>query len=322
VHEWVEQTRRGSIRAASRLISLLEREPHRLPEMLSGMGDWPQPRLILGLTGPPGVGKSTLSDAMITCFRQRHPDRKIGVLAVDPSSPFSGGSILGDRVRMMDHATDPNVYIRSLASRGHLGGLSLGIKGAIRVLGLFGCDIVMLETVGVGQSEVEVMEVADLTAIALAPGQGDGVQMLKAGLMEAGDLFIINKADRDGADRLVAELGATLKLAKPRKDGLRPPICPVSATQKDGIDALFDAIEHRAEQLAEFIADQRARSMEREVKQAVLAAAGRRLSAAFDGEDAGQARIHRILSGAATVEQMAAELLDRCVQDLEVKELP
>jgi LAO/AO transport system kinase len=134
-------------------------------------------------------------------YRQRYPDRKLGVLAVDPSSPFTGGAVLGDRVRMMRHATDPNVFIRSLATRGHLGGLTLGVRGMLRVMGLIGCDLVLLETVGVGQSEVEVAGVADLVMVVMAPGQGDSVQMLKAGLMEVGDIFAINKADRPDGDR-------------------------------------------------------------------------------------------------------------------------
>jgi LAO/AO transport system kinase len=212
VRQLVEQARAGNVRAATRLVSRLEDDPTLLPELFAGMADWPQPRLIVGLTGAPGVGKSTLADALITAWRQRNPQARIGVLAVDPSSPFTGGAVLGDRVRMMRHALDDKVFIRSLASRGHLGGLTLGIKGALRVMGLYGCDVVMIETVGVGQSEVEVAGVADITLIALAPGQGDGVQLLKAGLMEAGDVFVVNKADRPGADKLYSELVATLSM--------------------------------------------------------------------------------------------------------------
>src|SRR5690606_7061023 len=151
-----------------------------------------QPGMPVGITGAPGSGKSTLTDALVAEHRARFPERKTGVVAVDPSSPFTGGAVLGDRARPVRHATDPRAFVRSLASRGRLGGLSLGVRGVVRAMALAGCDTVLLETVGVGQSEVEVVRVADLTLVVLAPGQGDGVQMLKAGLMEAGDFFVIN----------------------------------------------------------------------------------------------------------------------------------
>ena len=162
-----------SLRAAARLMSIMTDQPQRLAELLAGSRDWPQPRLVLGITGAPGSGKSTLTDHLATEFRKRHPDRRLGIVAVDPSSPFTGGALLGDRVRMMRHATDPGVFIRSLASRGHLGGLALGAKGVVRVMGLIGCDVVIVETVGVGQSEVEIAQSADYVMVVLAPGQGD-----------------------------------------------------------------------------------------------------------------------------------------------------
>jgi len=202
-------------------MSALENEPTRLPELLRAAGrtlqiedpaDLPQPDILLGITGAPGSGKSTLTDALITAYRQRYPESRVGVIAVDPSSPFTGGAVLGDRVRMMRHATDPLVFVRSMASRGHLGGLSLGVKGVIRAMGLIGCDLVIIETVGVGQSEVEVAQVADSVLVVLAPGQGDSVQLLKAGLMEIGDTFVVNKADRDGAAQLYSQLLSALHM--------------------------------------------------------------------------------------------------------------
>ncbi len=212
-----------ALRAAARLMSVMTDQPQRLGELLAGSAHWPQPRLVLGITGAPGSGKSTLTDQIATEYRTRYPDRKLGVVAVDPSSPFTGGALLGDRVRMMRHATDPNVFIRSLASRGHLGGLALGAKGVVRVMGLIGCDVVIIETVGVGQSEVEIAGNADLVMVVLAPGQGDSVQMLKAGLMEAGDLFVVNKADRDGADALYQQLLGTLNMGWMARLDLRTP---------------------------------------------------------------------------------------------------
>ncbi|MBE3132632.1 MAG: methylmalonyl Co-A mutase-associated GTPase MeaB, partial [Acidobacteria bacterium] len=200
----------------------LEDEPHRLPELFRAVADTDGcraappgcllPRVVLGITGAPGSGKSTLADALVREYRQRHPDRRIGVIAVDPSSPFTGGAVLGDRVRMMRHATDPMVFVRSMATRGHLGGLTLGVRAVIRVMALIGCDVVMVETVGVGQSEIEVAGVADLVLIVLAPGQGDSIQLLKAGLMEIGDLFLVNKADRPEASHLHSYVLAMLKL--------------------------------------------------------------------------------------------------------------
>lgn len=200
-----------SLRAAARLMSTMTNQPQRLGELLAGSRDWPQPRLVLGVTGAPGSGKSTITDHLAAEFRDHFPERKLGIVAVDPSSPFTGGALLGDRVRMMRHASDPHVFIRSLASRGHLGGLALGARGVVRVMGLIGCDTVIVETVGVGQSEVEIAQNADLVLVVLAPGQGDSVQMLKAGLLEAADLFVVNKSDREGADLLHQQLLSMLQ---------------------------------------------------------------------------------------------------------------
>ena len=204
------------VRAAARLMSTLENQPQRLPELFKALADHNlniKPRLLLGITGAPGSGKSTLTDALVAEHRRRFPGEVVGVLAVDPSSPFTGGAVLGDRVRMMRHASDPFVFVRSLATRGHLGGLSLGVKAVARVMALLGCRTIILETVGVGQSEVEVTKVADHVLVVLAPGQGDSIQMLKAGLMEIGDGFVVNKADRDGASTLYAQLISALRLS-------------------------------------------------------------------------------------------------------------
>jgi len=236
----------GSTRAAARLMSLLEDDPVRITELYADLGDWPEPLMVLGVTGPPGAGKSTLLDQLIETHRKRYPHSRLGVIAVDPSSPFSKGAVMGDRVRMMRHATDPMVFVRSLASRGHLGGLAQGVKGVLRVMGLLQCRLVLIETVGVGQSEMEVSALADLVAIILAPGQGDGIQLLKSGLMETGDVFVVNKSDRNGAAKLHAQLCSTLNMTAGGNASRHPPsVCTTSALRGEGIDELLDLLQTR-----------------------------------------------------------------------------
>jgi LAO/AO transport system ATPase len=183
----------------------------------------------------------------------RRADRRVGVLAVDPSSPFSGGALLGDRVRMQDHATDDGVYIRSMASRGHLGGLSWATPQALRVLDAAGCDVVLIETVGVGQAEVEVASAADTTLVLVAPGMGDGIQAAKAGILEIADIFVVNKADRDGADQTVKDLRSMLSLGgrHSEADAWRPPIVKTVAVKGDGTDDVLAAIDRHREWMAE-----------------------------------------------------------------------
>src|SRR4051794_31934695 len=193
----VAQAREGKPRAVARLISMVEDASPKLPEVMAALAPLAGNAYVIGLTGSPGVGKSTSTTALVSAYRAL--GRRVGVLAVDPSSPFSGGALLGDRVRMQEHATDPGVYIRSMASRGHLGGLAWSTPQALRVLDAAGCDVVIVETVGVGQSEVEIASMADSTVVLLAPGMGDGIQAAKAGILEIGDLYVVNKADRDGA---------------------------------------------------------------------------------------------------------------------------
>jgi LAO/AO transport system kinase len=189
------------------------------------------------------VGKSTTTAALVSAFRGQH--KRVGVLAVDPSSPFSGGALLGDRVRMQDHATDRDVYIRSMATRGRLGGLAWATPQALRVLDAAGCDVIIIETVGVGQSEVEIAAMADTTLVLLAPGMGDGIQAAKAGILEVGDVYVVNKADRDGAHQVVRELRSVLSLA-PDETAWRPPIVSTVAQTGEGVDKLVAAIErHR-----------------------------------------------------------------------------
>jgi LAO/AO transport system kinase len=242
----VESARAGSPRAVARLISLVEDGHSALREVMAALAPHAGSAWVIGLTGSPGVGKSTTTTALVGAFRER--GLRVGVLAVDPSSPFSGGALLGDRIRMQDHALDPEVYIRSMASRGHLGGLSWTTPQAIRVLDAAGCDVVLVETVGVGQSEVEIAGLADTSVVLLAPGMGDGIQAAKAGILEIGDVFVVNKADRDGADATVRDLRHMISLGDRTEPGLwRPPVVKTVAAQKVGIDEVMEALDkHRA----------------------------------------------------------------------------
>ena len=201
---------------------------------------------VVGLTGSPGVGKSTSTSALVGAYRRR--GLRVGVLAVDPTSPFTGGALLGDRVRMHEHAGDPGVFIRSMASRGHLGGLSWATPQALRVLSAAGCDVVLVETVGVGQAEVEVASLADTTLVLLAPGMGDGIQAAKAGILEVADVLVVNKADRDGADRVVRDLRHGLSLGHPR-GGWEVPVLRTVASRGEGVDEVVDAVERHGAHL-------------------------------------------------------------------------
>ncbi|KPI10946.1 MULTISPECIES: methylmalonyl Co-A mutase-associated GTPase MeaB [unclassified Streptomyces] len=246
VPQLVAQARDGRPRAVARLISLVEGASPQLREVMAALAPLTGGAYVVGLTGSPGVGKSTSTSALVSAYRKA--GKRVGVLAVDPSSPFSGGALLGDRVRMSDHASDPGVYIRSMATRGHLGGLAWAAPQAIRVLDAAGCDVILVETVGVGQSEVEIASQADTSVVLLAPGMGDGIQAAKAGILEIGDVYVVNKADRDGADATARELNHMLGLGESRGAGdWRPPIVKTVAARGQGIDELVEALEkHRA----------------------------------------------------------------------------
>ncbi|QCX79184.1 putative GTPase [Streptomyces sp. YIM 121038] len=242
----VAQAREGRPRAVARLISLVEGASPQLREVMAALAPLAGHAYVVGLTGSPGVGKSTSTSALVSAYRRA--GKRVGVLAVDPSSPFSGGALLGDRVRMSEHASDPGVYIRSMATRGHLGGLAWAAPQAIRVLDAAGCDVVLVETVGVGQSEVEIASQADTSVVLLAPGMGDGIQAAKAGILEIGDVYVVNKADRDGADATARELNHMLGLGEARTPGdWRPPIVKTVAARGEGTDEVVEALEkHRA----------------------------------------------------------------------------
>ncbi|MGZ4454642.1 MAG: methylmalonyl Co-A mutase-associated GTPase MeaB [Nocardioides sp.] len=245
VDDLVGRAREGDARSVARLISLVEDASPLLREVMAALAPYAGNAQVVGVTGSPGVGKSTSTNALVTALRRA--GKRVGVLAVDPSSPFSGGALLGDRVRMQDHALDRDVYIRSMASRGHLGGLAWSTPQALRVLDAAGCDVILVETVGVGQSEVEVAGLADTTLVLLAPGMGDGIQAAKAGILEVGDVYVVNKADREGASQVRRDLRSMLALADRREGAWKPPIVSTVAQTGEGVDEVVARLdEHHA----------------------------------------------------------------------------
>ncbi len=307
--ELVERARDGDPRAVARLISQVEDASPTLREVISLLAPHTGRAAVLGVTGSPGVGKSTTTTALVTTFRA--DGRRVGVLAVDPSSPFSGGALLGDRVRMQEHATDPGVYIRSMATRGHLGGLAWATPQALRVLDAAGCDVVIIETVGVGQSEVEVAALADTTLVLLAPGMGDGIQAAKAGILEVGDVFVVNKADRDGADQVVRDLRGTIRLAERGPGEWREPIVKTVAVRGEGLDEVVEAIDkHRAwmERSGE-LARRRVRRARDEIEAIAVTALRRRF-----GDVHGDARLdvlaEKVLTGELDPYAAADEIIE------------
>lgn len=262
----IERALAGERRGIAQLISLVEDGSADLGIVMREIYPRTGNAYTIGITGAPGAGKSTLTEQVVG--RARRDDHKVGVLAIDPSSPFSGGALLGDRVRMQSHATDPDVFIRSMATRGHLGGISLATPEAVRVLDAVGKDIVVIETVGVGQAEVEITDACDTTLVVVNPGWGDAVQTAKAGLMEIADVFVVNKADRSGAKDSVRELKQMLEMSDA---DWKPEVVETIATKGEGIDDLWTAIEkHRAYQEEHGLLEaRRRRRVEREIREIV-----------------------------------------------------
>ena len=246
IQELVRRIRAGEVRALSRAISTVEDRTKESTELLKALFPYSGNALLLGLTGSPGAGKSTLVDQVAREYRKQ--GKTIGVVAVDPTSPFSGGAILGDRIRMQSHHADPGIYIRSMATRGSLGGLASTTADVATVLDASGRDLVMIETVGVGQAEVDIVRLADVTIVVLVPGMGDDVQTIKAGIMEIADIFIINKSDRDGAERVEREIRAMQSLAV-RHDNWTPPIVKTVASDGTGVPEVVESIEKYREYL-------------------------------------------------------------------------
>jgi LAO/AO transport system kinase len=309
----VGKAREGDPRSVGRLITLVENAAPGLRDVMAALAPHAGSARLIGLTGSPGVGKSTTTSALLSTYRRR--GERVGVLAIDPTSPFSGGALLGDRVRMQEHATDPGVYIRSMGTRGNLGGVSWATPQAIRVLDAIGCDVVMIETVGVGQAEVAIASLADSTVVMLAPGLGDGIQAAKAGILEIADLYVVNKADRDGATQTVRDLKSMLALGEKRAPGgWKPPVLSTVSAKNEGIDELVETLDkhHAWLQDSGELDNRRRRRAADEIETLAVTALRQRIGDLRDGELLGDLAAE-VLAG-QTDPYAAADLLVAAVE--------
>ncbi len=282
----VERLLNGDRRALARMVTLIENELPQAHRYLAELHQHGGQAHIIGVTGSPGAGKSTLVTRMVRELRKQ--DAKVGVVAIDPSSPFTGGAILGDRIRMMELAGDPQVFIRSMASRGHLGGLSTSTRDVVRAMDAAGYDPIIIETVGTGQAEVEVMRTAQTVLVTIAPGMGDDIQAIKAGILEIADIFVVSKADKAGADQTAAELNTLLSLDSRRRHSKQPdwkiPVLKTSSLKEQGIPELINTIHKHHTYLQESgtLSERVQRQMKSEIQQLVIQAVARTLQSELD----------------------------------------
>jgi LAO/AO transport system kinase len=304
----IGEARAGDPRALARLVSLVEDESAALPAIMKIIAPLTGHAHIVGLTGSPGVGKSTVTAALVRWYRSE--GQRVGVLAVDPSSPFSGGALLGDRIRMQDHATDDQVFIRSMASRGHLGGLAWATPQALRILDAAGFDVILIETVGVGQAEVEIASLADSSLVVVAPGLGDSIQAAKAGILEIADVFIVNKSDRPGTQEVIRDLRTMLAMASYRPGEWKPPIIATTAPSGEGISDVAAAIDKHRSWLADSgeLGDRRQARAREEISAIALTALRRRMGG-LPGESRLAELAGRVAAGELDLYSAADELI-------------
>ncbi len=307
--EVIDRVRGGDSRALARLISLVENGSPQLRPIMKALARFTGQARVIGLTGAPGVGKSTVTGALVAAYRER--GLRVGVLAIDPTSPFTGGALLGDRVRMQDHATDEGVFIRSMATRGHLGGLSWTTPQALRVLDAGGFDIVLVETVGVGQAEVEIASLADSTLVVVAPGMGDAIQAAKAGILEIGDVFVVNKSDKPGAQEAVRDLRTMIAMAQRGEGEWKPPIVSTTAVSGDGLADLVGKLDAHWSWLgASGERGRRRQARAREEISAIALFTLRRRMGGLPGDSPLDALAGRVASGEIDPFTAADELID------------